>query len=113
MIAESIAKQNKLHVYLITSTDTQAFWRISAHTIEYVISGTVEYFQLTQVRKQVYFLIVIPHIRAFTLEQDLCFLSLEHVKGYRHIFTCSLFLHGIYRYIFEFDMTVFFSKIIK
>lgn len=37
----------------------------------------------------------------------------RHVKGYRHIFACSLFLHGIYRYIFEFDMTGFYSKIIR
>lgn len=93
MIAESIAKQNKLHVYLITSTDTQAFWRISAHTIEYVISGTVEYFQLTQVRKQVYFLIVITHIRAFTLEQDLCFLSLDMLK------VIDIFLHVVFVYM--------------
>lgn len=92
MIAESIAKQNKLHVYLITSTNTQAFWRISAHTIEYVISGTVEYFQLTQVRKQVYFLIVIPHIRAFTLEQDMCFLSLDMLK------VIDIFLHVVFVY---------------
>lgn len=113
MIAESIAKQNKLHVYLITSTDTQAFWRISAHTIEYVISGTVEYFQLTQVRKQVYFLIVIKHIRAFTLEQDMCFLSLDMLKVIDIFLHVVFFLHGIYRYIFEFDMTGFYSKIIR
>lgn len=113
MIAESIAKQNKLHVYLITSTDTQAFCRISAHTIEYVISGTVEYFQLTQVRKQVYFLIVIEHIRAFTLEQDMCFLSLDMLKVIDIFLHVVFFLHGIYRYIFEFDMTGFYSKIIR
>lgn len=113
MIAESIAKQNKLHVYLITSTDTQTFWRISAHTIEYVISGTVEYFQLTQVRKQVYFLIVIPHIRAFTLEQNMCFLSLDMLKVIDIFLHVVFFLHGIYRYIFEFDMTGFYSKIIR
>lgn len=97
MIAESIAKQNKLHVYLITSTDTQAFWRISAHTIEYVISGTVEYFQLTQVRKQVYFLIVIPHIRAFTLEQDMCFLSI--MVSLDMLKVIDIFLHVVFVYM--------------
>lgn len=44
---------------LTSSTDTQLFL---AHTIEYVMSRTVEYFQLTQVRKQVYFLMVIPNL---------------------------------------------------
>lgn len=65
-------------------------YTISAHTIEYVISGTVEYFQLTQVRKQVYFLIVILHIRAFTLEQDMCFLSLDMLK------VIDIFLHVVF-----------------
>lgn len=43
----------------LTSTDTQLFL---AHTIKYVMSRRVEYFQLTQVRKQVYFLMVIPNL---------------------------------------------------